>query len=258
MQHSLHRRQVSSVHGSSQRIHRHSLVQPRRSVTNVQHNPSSQQQQLPRAVAAAAQPDRSGHTFDDQHIASGHEALQAYAELQQQAGQQDDSSLPQQLAVQASGKLPNQADQLWGDPSDRESREVALVEPATRSYADLDYLSVGGSCRVTLPARTGSRLSHKPTGKKQDAAMHMFSLAGLIVTQSGRMEGFLAVVGLVAVAASLCRARNTSSSSAGSKPPNPPSRHAQPVETRQTTYQICCLWTYASPLFDCCIHCRSC
>lgn len=153
MQHSLHRRQAPSVHCSSHRIHKHTLVQPRRSLANVQHNPSSQQQQLPRAVAAAAQPNRWEHT-SDQHIASGHEVLQAYAELEQQAGQQDDSSLPQQLVVQASGKLPNQADQLWGDPSDRESREVALVEPATRSYADLDYLSVGGSCRVTLPECT--------------------------------------------------------------------------------------------------------
>jgi hypothetical protein len=41
------------------------------------------------------------------------------------------------------GQLPGQADQLWGDPSDRESRDVALVEPTTKSVSDLDYLSVG-------------------------------------------------------------------------------------------------------------------
>lgn len=107
------------------------------------HNPSSQQQ-LSSVVAAAAQPDRLGHVPPPQQLASGNEALQVYAELQQQqqAAQQDDSSW-QQLVVQASGKLPNQADQLWGDPSDRESRDVALVEPAKSSYADLDYLSVG-------------------------------------------------------------------------------------------------------------------
>jgi hypothetical protein len=82
--------------------------------------------------------------------------------------------------VQASGKLPNQADQLWGDPSDRESREVALVEPATRSYADLDYLSVGGSCRVTLPECTNycSRSFHKQRDRKQDAGMHVVEHAG--------------------------------------------------------------------------------
>lgn len=114
------------------------------------------------AAAAAGQPDRAASeaaagaagAADRQHrqheqeslLTSGQQALQAYAELQQQqpdssGGDNSDSSWRQRLVVQA-GKLPNQADQLWGDPSDREARDVALVEPATRSYADLDYLSV--------------------------------------------------------------------------------------------------------------------
>lgn len=128
---------------SASRVHSHRLVQPRRISV---HNPSSQ---LSVAVAAAAQPDRCEPSPAAQHIASGHEALQAYAELQQQqqAAQQDNGSL-QRLVVQA-GKLPNQADQLWGDPADRDSRDVALVEPSTRSYADLDYLSVSAVCKGT-------------------------------------------------------------------------------------------------------------
>lgn len=117
-----------------------------------QHNPSSHSRQrtVPVAAAAAAQPDRSGPVHP---AAAGSEGVQSYTELQQ-AGQQGEESSWQPLIVQAS-KLPNQADQLWGDPSDRESRDVALVEPATRSYADLDYLSV--SFRVVLCVCAGAQ-----------------------------------------------------------------------------------------------------
>lgn len=127
--------------------HAHRSVRAPPSLLLQQHNLISHQQQQQPGVAAhtagAGQPDRSGAVPCVPDLQSGQQAVQAYAELQRQqqrAEQQDDSSL-QRLVTQA-GKLPNQADQLWGDPSDRESREVALVEPATRSYADLDYLSV--------------------------------------------------------------------------------------------------------------------
>jgi hypothetical protein len=124
---------------NAHKVSSHVLRQHARCKPSLQHLCSSQQQ-VARHVAAAGQPDRL-NAKQPSELASGPDALQLCAELQQQrADQQDDSSL-QRLVVQA-GKLPNQADQLWGDPSDRESREVALVEPASSSYADLDYLSV--------------------------------------------------------------------------------------------------------------------
>lgn len=116
----------------------HVLKQHARCKPSLQHLCSSQQQ-VARHVAAAGQPERLDAKQPE--LASGPDALQLYVELQQQRADQQDGSSLQRLVVQA-GKLPNQADQLWGDPSDRESREVALVEPATSSYADLDYLSV--------------------------------------------------------------------------------------------------------------------
>lgn len=156
-----------------------------------QHNPSSHSRQRTVAVAAAAaQPDRSGPV---QPAAAGSERVQSYAELQQ-AGQQGEDSSWQPLIVQAS-KLPNQADQLWGDPSDRESRDVALVEPATRSYADLDYLSV--SFRV-LCVCWGNRWSTTNTAEAlgrhtqaQHACMQQLSAAASFPLQAAASHHFV-------------------------------------------------------------------
>lgn len=140
------------------------------------HNPSSQHQHRSAVAAAAAQPELLGPAPCSQQLTSSHEDLQAYAELQQQGEQQDDSSL-QRLVVQA-GKLPNQADQLWGDPSDRESVDVALVEPATRSYADLDYLSVSWA----IPVSRGCVSTAEPS---VTATVYMVAMKELL---AGRLQ----------------------------------------------------------------------
>lgn len=61
------------------------------------------------------------------------------AQTQQPSFEQEELKL---LEFYAGKQLPSQADELC-TPSDRsEEKFVALVEPSTRSIADLDYLSV--------------------------------------------------------------------------------------------------------------------
>lgn len=140
------------LRGCSSQQHRHLGLNrcSRRNVACVsaerqqQHGTSSsslehaQPQQPPPPAITSQQPQPQAQLLCSPQV--GVAAIRAQQQVQQQAEPLQDSVLQQ--IVGQSGKLPNQADQLWGDPSDRESRDVALVEPATRSYADLDYLSV--------------------------------------------------------------------------------------------------------------------
>jgi hypothetical protein len=85
--------------------------------------------------------------------------------------------LPPHLTPAQGAKLPNQADQLWGDPNDRETRDVALAEPSTTgSVADLDYLAVRRRAELSCTQRH----AHTHTGVVDAAASSSIPLsAGL-------------------------------------------------------------------------------